>query len=391
MVGEGGEAPQPGLLPSASNEGPGANSPQMSDFNVDIPWLGDAGFENPNQNNIGWDRLLSSVPLAHCGTNSYGPPFYDSLAVSDPGQQTLGPIQGQTTETFVPRQELPVESFLGEYHQQQTFPIQGPGHPSNVALLPLPGPSQQMPTLGGSFLDQGCDKNLIGEYVPQDSHAYKPLDSANASQHSSLGQASYSRSDSRNSGTRMTYVETLLRSFISDAKCHNDIDHILKEDKVAVPVKDKSKKSQAYEVIMSKKRKAGQLEEVVPLIKRPGRRQLIDIDENMPAGPERQRLEKINNERAEMDKAEDRKRNNDSAKAGRQKRNNALIIQLEQVAHARAERNFWRARAFGLGAGKNEWADMPEDEKEDMIADFRQDVNELLRKHRQPVKDARDG
>ncbi|CRK42420.1 hypothetical protein BN1723_000828, partial [Verticillium longisporum] len=48
------------------------------------------------------------------------------------------------------------------------------------------------------------------------------------------------------------------------------------------------------------------------------------------------------------------------------------------LAQAQAERNFWKARAVTQGASEEEWDVVPEGVRDDLVADFRIDPDDLL-------------
>jgi hypothetical protein len=110
-----------------------------------------------------------------------------------------------------------------------------------------------------------------------------------------------------------------------------------------------------------------------------------DIGEDVPIRPdmtpeERQHAEALNNENATRRMDILRHRNNISARRGRERRANRAKLLAEGRAQALAERNYWKARAYGLGADALEWLAMPDAEKEDFAADFRVDLETLLGK-----------
>lgn len=172
-----------------------------------------------------------------------------------------------------------------------------------------------------------------------------------------------------------------------------DVVNILQESKEysyisSVPPTKKKKKKKGKkasqpaegEEIIWLKRTAPELVDITPLPQDPG-----NIPEDVQMRPdmtphERRQAEIMNNENGIRREDFNRHKNNISARRGRERRANRARQLAEDKARGLAERNYWKARAYGLGADSFEWDMMPTEQKEDYVADFRVDIDSLLGK-----------
>ncbi|KAG7107727.1 hypothetical protein HYQ45_014826 [Verticillium longisporum] len=185
-----------------------------------------------------------------------------------------------------------------------------------------------------------------------------------------------------------TYFESLMGDSVSEADSvtrQGEIRAILNKDKVPVATEredtlekgKKTRKRKMNKLEPGQKRRAPKMVDVLPY-------------NDPPTWPPRRRKhskmtemekEQIDAANADIDrqvKEWNKKKNNESAKRGRQRRQNRVNRLTEDLAQAQAERNFWKARAVTQGASEEEWDAVPEGVRDDLVADFRIDPDDLL-------------
>lgn len=144
----------------------------------------------------------------------------------------------------------------------------------------------------------------------------------------------------------------------------------------------KKAKEEKGEAPAMMKRRAPEMLEVAPLMTIEEKLKAIGKKKSLKAGmsgAERKAVAEHNNNVAKEARKFHKLKNNLSAKRGRQKRTNRTLQLMETKAHALAERNYWKARAFSLGADRDEWVNMPKEQRDDHVADFRIDPDDLLK------------
>ncbi|EGY13952.1 uncharacterized protein VDAG_00634 [Verticillium dahliae VdLs.17] len=185
-----------------------------------------------------------------------------------------------------------------------------------------------------------------------------------------------------------TYFESLMGDSVLEADSvtrQSEIRAILNKDKVPVATERddasergrKTRKRKMNKLEPGQKRRAPKMVDVLPY-------------NDPPTWPPRRRKhskmtemekEQIDAANADIDrqvKEWNKKKNNESAKRGRQRRQNRVNRLTEDLAQAQAERNFWKARAVTRGASEEEWDVVPEGVRDDLVADFRIDPDDLL-------------
>ncbi|KAL9942398.1 hypothetical protein D7B24_003413 [Verticillium nonalfalfae] len=185
-----------------------------------------------------------------------------------------------------------------------------------------------------------------------------------------------------------TYFESLMGDSVPEADSvtrQSEIRAILNKDKVPVATERDDASERGKKI---RKRKMNKLE--------PGQKRrapkMVDVlpYNDPPTWPPRRRKhskmaewekEQIDTANADIDrqvKEWNKKKNNESAKRGRQRRQNRVNRLTEDLAQAQAERNFWKVRAVTQGASEEEWDAVPESLRDDLVADFRIDPDDLL-------------
>ncbi|KAH6685702.1 hypothetical protein F5X68DRAFT_232685 [Plectosphaerella plurivora] len=145
--------------------------------------------------------------------------------------------------------------------------------------------------------------------------------------------------------------------------------------------KGKKASSSTEQPVLYRKRSAPELVDLTPLPTDDGGiSDDVDIRSDM-SDETRLRAEMKNNKNEKKKVLLARHKNNISARRGRERRMNRAMLLAEGRAQALAERNYWKARAYGLGADAFEWLAMPDAERNDFIADFRVDIDSLLGKN----------
>ncbi|KAG7116737.1 hypothetical protein HYQ44_006364 [Verticillium longisporum] len=185
-----------------------------------------------------------------------------------------------------------------------------------------------------------------------------------------------------------TYFESLMGDSVLEADSvtrQSEIRATLNKDKVPVATERddasergrKTRKRKMNKLEPGQKRRAPKMVDVLPY-------------NDPPTWPPRRRKhskmtemekEQIDAANADIDrqvKEWNKKKNNESAKRGRQRRQNRVNRLTEDLAQAQAERNFWKARAVTQGASEEEWDVVPEGVRDDLVADFRIDPDDLL-------------
>nr|XP_036581304.1 uncharacterized protein CTRU02_08819 [Colletotrichum truncatum]KAF6789572.1 hypothetical protein CTRU02_08819 [Colletotrichum truncatum] len=95
--------------------------------------------------------------------------------------------------------------------------------------------------------------------------------------------------------------------------------------------------------------------------------------QDLPEGPEKEAAKEYNNKVSKARSGRDKARNNEAANRTRDRKKRAMVYRAEALAKKRAESNFWKARAIGLGAGVNDWENLDGVVKREMVADQRFD------------------
>ncbi|EEY14913.1 predicted protein [Verticillium alfalfae VaMs.102] len=167
-----------------------------------------------------------------------------------------------------------------------------------------------------------------------------------------------------------TYFESLMGDSVPEADSvtrQSEIRAILNKDKVPVATERDDASERGKKI---RKRKMNKLE--------PGqKRRAPKMHSKMPEW-EKEQIDAANADIDRQVKEWNKKKNNESAKRGRQRRQNRVNRLTEDLAQAQAERNFWKARAVNQGASEEEWDAVPEGLRDDLVADFRIDPDDLL-------------
>ncbi|KAM0328181.1 hypothetical protein ACHAQA_005588 [Verticillium albo-atrum] len=166
---------------------------------------------------------------------------------------------------------------------------------------------------------------------------------------------------------------------------HDKIRAILNKDKVPIPepkpeTPEKPKRVKKRKVVQlqpGEKRRCPEMVEVLPYSDAPTWPQRRRKSNKM-SDAEKELIDATNADLDRQIREWNKKKNNESAKRGRQRRQNRVSRLTEDLAQAQAERNFWQARAVAQGADADEWKDAPEGVKDDLVADFRIDPDDLL-------------
>ncbi|KZL80020.1 hypothetical protein CI238_07300 [Colletotrichum incanum] len=114
--------------------------------------------------------------------------------------------------------------------------------------------------------------------------------------------------------------------------------------------------------------------QIAPILPKRPLGAFIRIDD-VPAGSEREAAVAHNNILAAARLDELKRRNNAAASRSRNRRERAVVGRTEELSGARAQMNWWKARAVSLGARASEWDELPERAVRGVIvADYRVDA-----------------
>ncbi|WYZ46237.1 hypothetical protein EsH8_IX_000462 [Colletotrichum jinshuiense] len=99
----------------------------------------------------------------------------------------------------------------------------------------------------------------------------------------------------------------------------------------------------------------------------------IDVS-GMPDGPQKEATVAHNNRLAGEKRDDLKRRNSRAAERSRMRKERAIVWRSEELARARAETAYWKARAVASGARLSAWEDLDEGVREGLVADNRTDA-----------------
>ncbi|KAM0277122.1 hypothetical protein ACHAQH_006066 [Verticillium albo-atrum] len=410
-----------------AGQGESINPMKDEDYDFMMATLGMeayGGQGQPAESNIGNTQAPTILPPAGGGRQ---------LVANTPVPMALlnSPVEHLSNNTYPQQVAGPFDNGFDAAFGNSFMPGRAQGGqvvsnnflPSNIFSTPARGlPALQDNTMGnldpGLFLPAGVPQHILsqaGGIFPvtqpnpfdttlQDcfnnpAHSYPAYDPdpsaleffANAEAHSNTFQDTPTEESTEMNPNVPS--SAFFEGFIGDrmhqadrATRQDEIRTILNKDKVSAAIdgKDeavekgkKQRKRRTTKLEPGEKRRAPEMVDVLPYndppIWPPRRRKSLRMTE-----AEKEEIDASNADLDRQMKEWNKKKNNESAKRGRQRRQNRLNRLTEDLAQAQAERNFWKARAVAQGAGADEWNEVPEDAKDDVVADFRINPDDLL-------------